>query len=320
MLVLVTGAAGIVGLSTVEELLRQGRNVRLFDLPTSKNKKTLRRFIPRAEILWGDIRSPTDVDQAVRGVDAVIHLAAIIPPLADRKPELAASVNINGTANIVSGLQRTNPGARLIFTSSISVYGDRVTNPQITMTDPLTPNPDDHYALHKIRCEELIRGSGLSWTIFRLSYIVSVRKLGMDRIMFDIPLATSFEICDSSDAALALANAVDNPRVTGETLHIAGGARCRITYRAYLSNMLTIFGLGKPSLPERAFKASGFHCGFMETEKSQSLLHYQRSTLADYFSRVREKTRVRRFFISIVRAIARYALFARSPYLRGTAH
>jgi nucleoside-diphosphate-sugar epimerase len=320
MRVLVTGAAGIVGMNTVDELLKQGRTVRLFDLPTHRNRRTLRRFRPKADIHWGDIRNRADVLAAVRDMDAVIHLAAVIPPLADRRPELAESVNVGGTANLLSSLCQTNPAARFLFTSSISVYGDRVTNPYIGPTDPLTPNPEDHYAHHKIKCEEMIRHSGLAWTIFRLSYIVSVRKLAMDPIMFDIPLATSFEICDSSDAALALANALNNPAAVGETLPIAGGARCRISYRDYLSRMLEIFGVGGPRLPERAFKTAGFHCGFMETQKSQSLLRYQRSTLADYFSRVSEKTKVKRFFISLVRAAARYFIFARSPYLHTSTH
>jgi nucleoside-diphosphate-sugar epimerase len=315
MRVLVTGASGIVGLNTVEELLMQGRTIRLFDLPTRKNKRILKRFGKRADLRWGDIRRREDLQEAVRDVDAVIHLAAIIPPLADRKPALAESVNVGGTATLLACLREANPAARVLFTSSISVYGDRVTSPYISMNDPLTPNPDDHYAHHKIECERMLRASGLPFTIFRLSYIVSVRKLGMDPIMFDIPLATSFEICDSGDAALALANAVDDPRVIGETLHIAGGERCRISYRDYLSRMLAIFGVGRPVLPERAFRTKGFHCGFMETEKSQSLLHYQRSTLTDYFARVREKTRIKRFFISMVRAIARQVVFARSPYL-----
>ena len=314
MKLLVTGACGIVGLSAVKELHARGFTVRAFDLPTPKNRRLAQKMPRAVDKFWGDVTSEADVTMAVTGMDAVIHLAAIIPPLADREPGLAEKVNVGGTQNIVAAIKKLAPQARFIFTSSISVYGDRLCNPHIRLSDPLTPNSDDHYAHHKIRCEQMIRDSGLDWTIFRLSYIVSVRKLQMDKIMFDIPLDTSFEICAAADVARALAAAVTSPAVRGETLHIAGGEKCRITYREYLKRMFCLFGVGNTFLPEKAFKTSGFHCGFMETEKSQSLLKFQHISCEDYFAAVSRKMRVRRFFIRMVRALAQKIVFARSPY------
>ncbi|MBN2351483.1 MAG: SDR family NAD(P)-dependent oxidoreductase [Spirochaetales bacterium] len=316
MTVLVTGAMGIIGLNTVDELARHNHRVRVFDLPTKRNKRTAKKFKPEIEIAWGDVRNQDDVRRAVCTVDAVIHLAAVIPPLADKKPALAEAVNVGGTANLVRALEEMAPSPRLVFTSSISVYGDRVANPYIGLDDPLTPNPDDGYAHHKIACESIIRASRLDWNILRLSYIVSLRKLKMDPIMWDIPLDTSFEICDSADAALALVNALALPPGSRETLHIAGGLRCRISYRNYLAGMFELFGIGRIAPPTRAFKTGGFHCGFMDTERSERLLRYQRTTLEDYFAAVGRIMRTRRFFLRPIRLIARQALFARSPHAR----
>jgi nucleoside-diphosphate-sugar epimerase len=314
MKVLVTGAFGNVGMSTVRELIQQGHKVRIFDVPSRKNKRAAKKLATAVDVRWGDITRYSNVEEAATGMDVIIHLAAVIPPLADKKPDLAEKVNVTGTENVVRAIEATTPHPKLVFTSSIAVYGDRLLNPFISLEDKLAPNQDDHYALHKIRCEQLIKSSAIEWVIFRLSYIVSVNKLKMDPIMFDIPLATSFEICDTADVGLALANAVTNPSVWGETLHIAGGEKCRISYREYLKKMLDLFGVGDNFLPENAFKKHGFHCGFMDTHKSQALLHYQRATLSDYFTQVKNKMRIRRFFIRMVRSIAQRVLFLRSPY------
>ncbi len=316
MKVLVTGAMGIVGLNAIAELARRGHRVRVFDLPTNKNRRKAKKLQPGTEIVWGDVRNLADVRRAVSGVDAVIHLAAIIPPLADRKPALAEAVNVGGTANVVRALEESTSPPKLVFTSSISVYGDRVADPYIGLDDPLAPNPDDAYAHHKIACEGIIRASRLDWTVLRLSYIVSQRKLRMDPIMWDIPLDTSFEICDSADAALALVNALALPPGSRETLPVAGGVRCRISYRNYLTEMFELFGIGRIAPPARAFKTRGFHCGFMDTEKSERLLRYQRTTLEDYFAAVGRTMRIRRFFLRPIRLIARRVLFSRSPHAR----
>jgi nucleoside-diphosphate-sugar epimerase len=314
MTVLVTGAFGIVGKSTVEELVHQGHHVHIFDLPTRKNKHMAGSLPDNIAVCWGDVTHAPDLENVVTGMDVIIHLAAVIPPLADKKPLLAEKVNVTGTTNLIRAMEKTTPRPKLIFTSSISVYGDRLKNPYITLSDALRPNDDDHYAHHKIECEKLIRGSSLEWVIFRLSYVVSTRKLQMDPIMFDIPLATSFEICDSTDVARALANAVSNPAVWGKTFHIAGGEQCRIGYRDYLKKMLSLFGVGNKAIPDTAFKRSGFHCGFMDTKMSQDLLHYQHMTLADYFREVEKKMRFKRFFIGIFSALAEKILFSRSPH------
>jgi len=205
---------------------------------------------------------------------------------------------------------------KLIFTSSVAVYGDRLDNPLITPEDPSNPNDDDEYAKQKIQCEELIKNSSLDWAIFRLTYIVSLNKLQMDPLMFEMPLDTCIEICDTNDVGLALTNAVENEEIWGNIMHIAGGEQCRISYREYLNEMLDIFGIGFKELPEEAFSRKGFHCGFLTTDKSQSFLNYQRYTLNDYFNAVRKKVAVSRFFTTMFKPIAQKFLLNKSHYYK----
>ena len=317
MKVLLTGAFGNVGLSTLKELIKRNHEIRVFDIKTKKNKRIAYKYKKDVEIFWGDIRNLKNVERAVSDRNVVVHVAAIIPPLADKKPKFAESVNVGGTANIVKAMENQPKKPKLIFTSSVAVYGDRLENPLITPEDPPNPNSDDEYAKQKIKCEILIKNSSLDWAIFRLTYIVSLNKLKMDPLMFEMPLDTCIEICDTKDVGLALTNAVESEEIWGEVMHIAGGDRCRISYREYLNEMLTIFGIGFEELPEEAFRQGrGFHCGFMTTHKSQALLNYQRYTLDDYFNAVRKKVTFSRLFTMVFKPIAQKYLLNKSHYYK----
>ena len=314
--VLLTGAFGNVGLSTLKELLRRNYDVRIFDIKNKRNRRLAHKFKNQAEIFWGDLRNPKDVELAVTGCDVIIHVAAIIPPLADRKPKFAEAVNVGGTLNVIEAMEKQPQKPKLIFTSSVAIYGDRTENPLIRPIDPLNPNDDDEYAKQKVKCEELVRNSGLKWVICRLTYIVSINKLQLDPLMFEMPLNTCIEICDTKDVGLALANAVENRDIWGETLHIAGGERCRISYREYLNEMLDIFGIGREPLPSEAFSTKGFHCGYMTTDKSQALLQYQRHTLDDYFNEVRKKVAFSHLLTAMFRPVVRKYLLQKSLYYK----
>jgi hypothetical protein len=132
--------------------------------------------------------------------------------------------------------------------------------------------------------------------------------------MFNVPLNTALEICDTKDVGRALAEAVTCVDVWGETLPIAGGVECRTTYREYLNSMLGIFGLGSFQLPEKAFIKRGFCCGYLDTEESQKKLHYQGRRLNDFYNEVKTKYTTRRRFYRLFRTIGKKVLFLKSPY------
>jgi nucleoside-diphosphate-sugar epimerase len=316
MNVLLTGAFGNVGLSTLKELLSKGYNVRVFEVYNKKNRKLAKKFKNRIEIIWGDLRNEEDVNRAVQNQEVIIHLAAIIPPLADANPSLAESVNIGGTKNLLDAIKNQIHRPKLIFTSSVAVYGDRRYDPLIKITDALAPSKGDYYAITKITAEKLIRESGVEFVIFRLTYITSINKLNMDPLMFHMPLDTSIEICDTKDVGIALVNAVECDEVWAETFNLAGGKQCRITYREYLNDMMEIFGLGRNFLPEEGFAEKDFHCGFMDTAKSQSLLQYQNHTLDDYYKEVRRKIGPKKHFVPAIRWMIRIKLLKRSETYR----
>ena len=121
-LVLVTGGTGSVGRRVVQRFCKEGYTVRVFDLP-NMNYAGL-EGAESIEVLRGDITQLTSVQQAVEGVSAVIHLAALLPPASERCRELTCTVNVEGTSRVAEALKRANPDAPLVFSSSVSTYGD----------------------------------------------------------------------------------------------------------------------------------------------------------------------------------------------------
>ena len=320
MKILLTGAFGNVGKSTLRELIAKGHEVHIFDIDTQVNRKYAKEYAnrPQVKIVWGDLCNLDDVMKAFDSerIEVVIHVAAIIPPLADEDPELAQAVNVGGTKNILAAMKAQPEIPRLVYTSSISVYGDRVDNPLIQVTDTCSPNDFDNYAHTKLSAENLIQDSGVEWAIFRLTYIVSPDKLQINPLMFCMPLKTSIEICHTTDVGLALANSVENEEIWGSIFHIAGGIHCRTTYKEYVQRMMEIFGLGSNCLPEEAFSIGKFHCGFMDTTRSENLLGYQRYTLDDYYKEVEQKVRVKRWVMWMVRWLVRSYLLNKSEFYK----
>ncbi len=318
MKVLVTGAFGNVGRSTVAELLLQGHTVRCFDLKTKANERAAHRLGDRVEVVWGDLRRPDDVARAVTGQEAVIHLAFIIPKLSatgvesEARPAWAREINVGGTRNLIAAMEAQPHPPRLLFSSSFHVYGrTQHMPPPRHVTDP--SRPIEHYARHKVEAEEAIRNSRLEWTIFRLAAVFPL-AMKMDPGMFDVPLDNRIEYVHTRDVGLAFANAVSNPAVWGKTLHIGGGPRCHYLYRQVTDKVLDGMGIGP--LPADAFTTTPFPTDWLDTEESQRLLHYQRYTLDDYVKDMKKMLGLRRHLVRLTRPLVRRWLLNQSPYLR----
>lgn len=294
--ILLTGASGAVGSEALKELVRrkEAYHIRVFDVKTEAAEKLFQSYGGDIEIIWGDVTDYGSVEKAVAGVDFVIHLAAIIPPLADREVELAERVNFGGTKNIIKAMEALSPKAFLLFSSSISVYGDRVESPWIEVDDPLVPSVGDYYAETKIKSEAAVRNSKLDWTIFRFTGIFGTGKgqTKMDPLFFHMPLDTCLEIATTRDTGYALVQAIDHRSdLNKKTFNLAGGEHCRTTYRAFIEKSFEIVGLNFSKLPEKAFADQNFHCGYLkDAGELEDILHFQRDTLEDYYDNARKNT------------------------------
>lgn len=288
--VLVTGASGTVGYEVLKQLIKiNSYEIFTFDLKTKKSLKKIAALSHKLTPIYGDISAPEDLQKLPKNLDAVIHLAAIIPPLADEQPELATNVNVKGTQLLIKQLEKTSLDVFLIYSSSISVYGDRLKTPLIKVGDPLIPSEGDEYAITKIKTESFIKESSLNYTIFRLAAIMGNHK--MSKLMFHQPLDTSLEIATPRDTARAFVNAIEKQNVLSKKIfNLGGGEDCKISYRDFLKRSFNLFGLGAVNFPEGAFATKNFHCGFYaDGDELEKLVHFRQDTLGDYFEMEKQK-------------------------------
>ncbi len=155
--ILVTGADGFIGSHLVEELVKQGHDVRAFALYNSFNTWGWLDALPKrikenVEVFTGDIRDPYGVKTAMCGCDVVMHLAALIAiPYSYHSPDTYIDTNVKGTLNIVQAARELGV-KKVVHTSTSEVYGTARFVP-ITEEHPL--QGQSPYSASKIGADQI---------------------------------------------------------------------------------------------------------------------------------------------------------------------
>ncbi|MHA1167845.1 MAG: NAD-dependent epimerase/dehydratase family protein [Candidatus Hodarchaeales archaeon] len=320
MKVLLTGAFGNIGESTLLVLMEKGYQIRCFDIKTKNTEKTATKLskLGKIGIKWGNITDKESLNQVIEGIDSIIHLAAIIPPLSEKNPDLARKVNVEGTRNLIEIASQMETKPRFIFSSSVSIYGPRHLQPApLKVDDPLVPT--DNYTNHKVECEKIIRNSGLPWTILRFTAIPPI-NIGseIDPMFFNIPYDQRIEFGHTRDAGRACANAVEADTVK-KILLIAGGEKCQMINGEFINGIFGSIGLSE--LPREAFlipqnEDEWYYTDWLDTAESQALLNYQHHSYEDYLEELRRKMGIKRVITRILGPLIKKQLLKKSPYYK----
>jgi NAD dependent epimerase/dehydratase len=171
--ILVTGAAGFIGSHLAEELVRRNFSVRAFVHYNSMGShgwldSSPREIRDQLEVFSGDIRDPNGVRTAMKGCDAVLHLAALIAiPYSYHSPDTYVETNIRGTLNVLQAARDWDV-SHVLHTSTSEVYGTPLSVP---ITEEHMLQGQSPYSASKIGADQLAlsfeRSFGTPVTIVR---------------------------------------------------------------------------------------------------------------------------------------------------------
>ncbi len=239
MNVLVTGGVGYIGSTLVPLLLERGHHVRVLDSLLHGGQSMLGFWShPGFEFVRGDVRDKASRDAAIDGMEAVVHLAAIVgDPACARDPETAASVNREASLALIEACQAAGLH-RFIFASTCSNYG-RMEDPTSYVDETSTLSPVSLYAETKVSVEQFLldmQSDALVPTVVRFATVYGVSpRMRFDLTVneFALELATSGKLdvfgeqfwrpyVHVRDAARAVAMVLDTPdaKVNGEVFNV----------------------------------------------------------------------------------------------------
>lgn len=245
--VLITGADGFIGSHLVEELIRAGKSVRAFVYYSSFGSWGWLDSLPAEiknefEVFTGDIRDPNGVREAMKEIDTVFHLAALIAiPFSYHSPDSYVDTNIKGTLNVLQAA-RDFSTRRVLITSTSEVYGTA----QYVPIDEKHPfQGQSPYSATKIGADRLaesfFRSFNLPVTIVRpfntygprqsaraiIPTIITQLLSGMTKIRLG-SLEPTRDFNYVKDTVAGFINIAGSDRTIGEEINIASGKEISI--------------------------------------------------------------------------------------------
>ncbi|HYY48080.1 MAG TPA: NAD-dependent epimerase/dehydratase family protein [Thermoplasmata archaeon] len=256
--VLITGGNGFIGSHLAERLEESGDSVRLFDLGFGTNVEGL-----SCQKVRGDVRDYLSVKNAVEGMDAVFHLAAVSRVAwGQEDPHTCWHTNVAGTMNVLEACARSDSRPALFYASSREIYGEPETLP---VNESAAANPISVYGVTKLSAERACRSysragghpESIDQVVFRFSNVYgSERDLperviptflgkalrGEDITLFGGDQTLDFTFIDDTVRGILLAYeaALDHhPEVIGEAFHFVTGRGVSVSELARMIVKLT---------------------------------------------------------------------------------
>lgn len=289
--ILITGAAGTIGIKVIKYLLSEGKyEITALDLRNKNNQSVLRKYRRRINIIYGDINDSILIDALIKDHDYIIHLASVMPPIADIKNNLSDAIEYKGTENIVKAIDFYNPNCFLIYASSTSIYGN------ITEASVKTkPNilPIDYYSSTKVKVEEIIKSKLKKYTIIRLPLILCNPKNGS--FMYNVKRNSLTEAITDNDAAYIFVNAIDHSEeLNKKTFNAGGGDVCTAKYGEILANVLKIYGFSFRYLFNLLFIDKNFYTHtYEDSNKLDDILEFRSDSLSSFYMQLKRESRFR---------------------------
>lgn len=277
MKILITGGAGNIGRELVRRSLAAGNEVTVFDIPQA-NYEGLEGE-KGINVIKGFVNDVEALSEAVKGVDSVIHLAALMTHLStDREKTMA--VNVGGTKNVLDALAREGRDVQFVFSSSVSTYGYTINDtPPITVEHPQVAT--DLYAESKIEAEKVVLASGIPYTILRISGVVI--PMFYDPNPWQFLREQRVEFVNRDDVATALYNSAVTREARNKIFNIAGGKDWQMLGYQWAERHLAVLDF---PIEEAVYSDHPGWFDWYDTAESQTILQYQNTTPDMFFEQL----------------------------------
>jgi len=298
--VLLTGAFGNLGCYILKELLAQGFSVKAFDLANKENQKQAQAFNGNAKLSvnWGDIRDESLINSLVKGVDAVIHLACILPPVTEDAPELTQAVNVEATRQLIKACEAQIDSPQFLYASSFTVFGLRQDQSQEqSVYDRVEAT--DNYTRQKLECEAALDASKLNYMVGRIGVSIDealrIADKRLVQSMMSVHSANPMEYIHPSDVARAFVNAIDNEQARRKIFLLGGGKSCQVTQLDLVQGLL-----GAAGMPFKAQDLGDkiYYTHWLDTHEAQAVLNFQRYSFEQYKQDVQTKLKWVRLLVA----------------------
>lgn len=300
--VLVTGAAGTIGVHVIKYLLSEGKyEITALDLKNKRVMNRLKKYRRRINIIYGDVCDRILIEALVKDHDIIIHLAGSSLPLADMKQGLARIIDYRGTENIVRAINYYNEKSHLFYASSTTLYKE---SENVTVKSKIELGEFDYYNKAKLEAEELIREKLKNYTIYRFPLILS--NPSCEPFMYHGMKNQVMDVITKEDAALAFVRAIKfTKEVNKKTFNVTGGET--VLYKDLLDKVLELYGLSFRYCFDRLFIEKNFSSPVCQDKNElNDIIDYRNDSMSEYYKRLRGRGRKRKI-----------GKFLAKPFIRG---
>ena len=291
--ILITGAAGTIGLNVIKYLLSEGKyEITAIDLKNRGNYKKLRKYRKRINIIYGDITDSTILENIIKETNFVIHLAGVSLPIGNLNQKLTYELDYKGTENIVRNIDFYNPDCHLLYASSASIYGVQDKD-EVTVNTKSNLDEKDYYSLAKLDAEDIIKSKLKNYSIYRLPVILT--NIVKNNFIYSYNPNSKLEVVTDTDVGYMFAKAIDKiDKVNKKTFNVGGGENCRTTGKKLNNQILKVFGITKKYFDNKLFIDKRFYSYyFKDSDKLEELLSFRNDSISSYLMRIKRNVKNR---------------------------
>ncbi len=288
--VLVTGAAGSVGLEVIRYLLSEGKyEITALDLKNRRTYLRLKKYKKRINIIYGDVNDRVLIEALVRDHDYIIHLASVLPPFGELSSKIGKIVDYSGTENIIKAINYYNKNCYLLYSSTTSLYS----NNEAKVNEEIDKDNLTNFSLNKYNTELLIKKKLKNYIIFRIPLILS--NLRKDNFIYNVKNSSEIEVSTTKDVAYAFVKALDfKEKLNKKTFNVGLGSEGRIIYNELLVDILSNFGISFKYILSKIFLEKNYNSPILlDSDELDNIIHYRFDTLYNYNKRLKNSGKKR---------------------------